>query len=66
MADVRRKTWGVVCGMAALVLGLVALVVIVSKARVLLDHPVSAATFVLAVALVGTIACTREARRALT
>jgi hypothetical protein len=66
MTSVRRRTWGVACGGAAVALALVALVVLVSKAQVLVHHPLSVATAVLLVAVIGTIACAREAHRSLT
>lgn len=66
MGTVRRRTWGVACVAVAGMLAVVALVVVASRIRVILDHPLSFATLVLAVAVIGTIACAREARRSLT
>ncbi|MGN6694118.1 MAG: hypothetical protein ACTHN0_08065 [Aquihabitans sp.] len=65
MSNVRRRTWGVACGAVGAVLACVALVVVLSKLRVMVEDPFSFATAVLAVAVVGAVGCAREARRSL-
>lgn len=54
------------CALAAVALLFVAVIVVVSKASVIVHHPLGFATVVLLVAAVGTAACAREARRSLT
>lgn len=64
-AAARRRTWGVACGLAALVLIALALLVLVSKFMVVLGDPFSFAALVIAATVAGAVACGREARRSL-
>ncbi|WP_426570878.1 hypothetical protein [Aquihabitans sp. McL0605] len=53
------------CGLAALVLIALALLVLVSKFMVVLGDPFSFAALVIAATVAGAVACGREARRSL-
>ena len=65
MDDLKRRTWGAACGLAALGLLGLALIALVSRFTLYFADPFSFATVVLLVAAVGGVACAREARRSL-